>query len=156
MTQATLVSGNLRRLGRLTAAAAIDTGENLELDANGDVQPHATSTGPSYGPMIAVESSETGLAVEDSYAADEEVPVAVPEPGSVVQMMVADGLDIDGTDFLASDGSGALTTYGGQSVDEGGTDTYSVYEGDVIVGVPHGSIDTTGESDPTLQEVRIL
>ena len=89
------------------AAAAITPGQLVELDGNGEVQPHS-SAGQNALAMIAVEDYLQGKGIDEDYAADDQVQCWVPTKGDEAYMILADGENVADGDFLESDGNGNL------------------------------------------------
>lgn len=97
--------------------APIKPGMLIEMDADGDVLPHATAGAAAGTPVyVAIESvlPVTGGGVEVSYE-DEggAVPYHIGLPGDKLYMLLAAGQDVASNAKLTSDGAGALQAVGG-------------------------------------------
>lgn len=131
------------------ANEAITPGELLDVDADQEAIPHGTAGG-NVQPIVALENQR--LEGDDhDYEAAEDVRVYTPQPGDVLKMWLADGETVEDGDFLESDGAGALQAHSPQSVDEGGSATYTIYTNNVKF-VANEDKDTSG-GDATRERI---
>jgi len=94
----------------LVAAAAITPGMLLEVTSAGKVQAHSSAGGNAL-PKFALEDELQGKAIDEAYAADDQVQVWTPSRGDKVYAMLADGENVAIGDFLESDGNGKLQAH---------------------------------------------
>ena len=89
------------------AAGTITPGMLIELVAAGTVQAHSTEGGRAER-MVALEDALQGKTVADDYSADDIVTVALPAPGTVMNMLLAVGETATIGEELISAGDGTL------------------------------------------------
>jgi hypothetical protein len=103
--QKIMLAGQFRQI-ELTADGAISPGMLLEASATG-CTPHATSVGFAER-MFAMEDALQGDTVDDDYAADDPVQIALPVPGALVMAMLKAGTNYTKGTQLFSYGDGTL------------------------------------------------
>ena len=130
--------------------AGITPGELLERDANGDFLRHNTATGP-WGGLVAGMPIDPEDDKDDDYDNGARVRAIIARRGMVLDLFLANGENASVTSLLASDGDGALDVYAGQAVDEGATGTYTVYEGQVIVGEAREALNNSSGSPSRIE-----
>jgi hypothetical protein len=91
-------------------SALIYPGFLLEIDANGEVIPHATEGGTAEA-IFAAEDALQGNTVSTIYADDSIVTCIIPNKGSVVNALIEAGQSISIGDKLMSRGNGKLVEH---------------------------------------------
>ena len=89
------------------AVSAITPGMLVELTSADEVQPHSTEGGRAEL-IVAEEDALQGQIVTHAYEADEIVTLAIADPGSEWQMLIASGETITIGEQLISAGDGTL------------------------------------------------
>ena len=82
--------GTLWRHEEAVANAAIQPGMLIEMMTTGKVRAHSTEGGRGER-LVAMEDALQGNGVDTNYAADDIVSIAVMEPGSVFNLLMAAG-----------------------------------------------------------------
>lgn len=97
------------------ANAAITPGMLVQLMSTGKVRAHTPANGNAI-PMFALEDELQGKAIDEAYAAADQVQVWIPYRGDQVYALLSDGENVVIGDFLASNGDGYLQKFvGGDS-----------------------------------------
>jgi len=91
------------------AAVILTPGEFVTFDSNGDFA--LPSAGDTFK-MIVIENDLEGEEITDDYAANDRVRAVVPQPGSIVQAILADGQNVPIGRELEIDANGELITIG--------------------------------------------
>jgi hypothetical protein len=98
----------------IAASAGIYPGMLLKLNSSGEVALHTTSGGVMGDEvLIAEEDALQGKNKDTVYADDAIVSYIVCQPGTVVNMLIADAEDIAIGDKIVSNGDGLLAEAGG-------------------------------------------
>ena len=128
------------------ANAAITPGMLIEEMTTDKVRAHATAQG-NVLPIFALEDELQGNGIDDAYAADDQVQCWIPQRGEEVYAIIADGMDIDIGDWLASNGDGYLREHVAE------TESWAVSEAGEVTVMPLAivaqaleAVDTSGGS----------
>lgn len=104
------LGGPVTSVNDRAASASITPGMLVELDNNAGViryKPHASAGGDGVR-AVAVDASMLNKGVDDAYAANDLVEVAVGAPGATFWMLIPSGQNITAGDQLESAGDGKL------------------------------------------------
>lgn len=124
------------------ASGAITPGHLVEFGGANDLQVHSTAAGNARK-AFAVENDLIGNGITDDYAAGDQVQYSVFQTGEEVYALVAAGATaITKGAALESAGDGTVAVYAAQAVNEGGTATYTIYDG-AIVGYALEAVDNS-------------
>lgn len=99
--------GILWRSEELVAAGIISPGMLCEVTSAGKVQAHDTEGGYAER-LVALEDALQGHGVDTNYSADDQVFLAVAQPGEVFNMLIAAGEDGAPGVAVCSNGDGKL------------------------------------------------
>jgi len=91
------------------AQESITPGEMVRYDTNGDIVVDDSDGAAIHG-FIAMEFTEVGKDIDDTYSSGEGIKVAVPRPGTRVNAFLQGGEDVDPDTALYVDGSGTLVS----------------------------------------------
>lgn len=108
-----MIKGDAWVTHEAVAAVILTPGEFVDFDSTGKF---ALPTAGQVLKMIVIESDLEGSEITDDYAADERVRAVVPQPGSVVRAILADGQSVAIGDPLELDANGELTDVSGNTV----------------------------------------
>jgi hypothetical protein len=97
-----------RRSERKAGEDNILAGNLLNLQADGDVIKHATDGGRASALIAGIDSLRGRGLSETDYDTGDTVFVHEPKSGDKVSVLLADGENVDPTDFLCSNGDGTL------------------------------------------------
>jgi len=125
------LKGNPIRKEATANVATIKPGHLVERDSVGDVGLHG-SAGQDCFPLIALENDIIGDDIDTAYADNDNVMLGYFRPGDEAYMWLDDGNNVAIEDLLESDGAGGLQAYTAQAVDEGATNTYTIYSRQVV------------------------
>jgi len=103
---------------------ALLPGNLVELDSDGAIQKHSTAWGRAEL-MFVQENALIGNGVDTAITSGEVTPVIMPNIGSKVYALLADGETVVVGDLLGSDGDGNLQKF---DEDSAGTDDFCVAE----------------------------
>jgi len=118
----------------------VKPGNLVELLAAGTIQKHATAWGRAER-MFVQENALVGKDVNTAVTSGEVTPVIIPNIGSQVYALLADGEDVSIGDWLGSNGAGCLQKF---DEDSAGTD-------DFAVAIALEAKDTSTDSESTAQ-----
>jgi hypothetical protein len=128
-------SGN-RPVYEATADEALTTGELVRWDADDELEPHGTAGGNAQTMFVVenpyAEPSSSTAAIDTDYAANYTARYVIAQRGDQIYAFLADGQNVAKGAALVSDGAGALAAGGSQAVDEGGSATFTIYNGSVV------------------------
>lgn len=128
------------------ANATIIPGMLIELMTTNKVRAHATAEGNAL-PMFALEDELQGKGIDDNYSALDPVQIWIPQRGEEVYAILADGYDVDISDWLASNGNGYLREHTAETeswgVSEAGEVTVNPLQ---IVAQALEAVDSSGSS----------
>ena len=125
-------------------AEEVKPGNLMELTSAGTIQKHSTEWGRAER-MFVQENALVGKDVNTAIISGEVTPVIIPNIGSCVYALLADGEDVSIGDWLGSDGSGCLQKF---DEDSAGTD-------DFAVAVALEALDTSTDSESTPQLILV-
>jgi hypothetical protein len=117
------------RRDEVRAAGAISPGHICKRNSDGEAVVHATAGGHGEF-LLALENALIGDTVDDAYADNDLVFVAIPLPGDLVQCILADSQTITREEALTSNGDGTLKVVGAVT--------------DVVVGYAEEDVTTSG------------
>ena len=99
-------------------------GNLVELNSDGEIRLHNVAWGRAEL-MFVQENALIGSSVDTAITSGEVTPVILPNVGSQVYALLADGESVEIGDLLGSDGSGNLQKF---DEDSAGTDDFCVAE----------------------------
>jgi len=151
------VAGEYQQVELNAASNNLSPGELGEIDSNGEIDSHSSApdnsgNGSALGYVI-IENFIAGQTTDDDYSSGENVFARIYTPGSKVEMLVQNNLDLDGHVPLESNGDGTLTEHTG--VSDSGDASATIADDLVVAYTPPGGLNTNSESEATLQEVVI-
>ena len=106
------------------STVAMTPGNLVELNSDGYIQKHSTAWGRAEL-MFVQENALVGSSVDTNITSGEVTPVIMPNIGSKVYALLADGESVEIGDLLGSDGLGHLQKF---DEDSAGTDDFCVAE----------------------------
>lgn len=136
------------------AAIEVTPGELLEETSAGEVQPHSTAGGNCV-PLIAKVEGYIGKNIDETYAAGDQVRYEAGHTGEEYHMFLAAGENVSQGDLLESAGNGAFQAHTPQSVDEGGTATYTIYQNAARFKAAE-SVDNSGGAEAVRIKVEVI
>jgi len=141
--------GTFRHEEAYANEADIYPGMLLQLDSNGEVGMHDTEGGTIGDEvLIAEEDALQGNAVDTVYADGAIVSYLIPNKGSVVNMLLEDGQDVDIGEKIISAGNGLVKSY--DDIGSGRTVSH-------VLGIAEEARDLTGSTATnTLIPVRVV
>ena len=96
------------------ASKAITPGMLCQIVTDGRVQFHSTQGGRAER-LVAYEDALQGGTVDTAYAVGGQVMLALVEPGTVMNMLIAAGQNADPGEEVISNGDGTLIVIGSQA-----------------------------------------
>lgn len=159
MPESIFINGDYVQL-EVQASEAFSPGQLLEFGGSNDVQKHSSAPdlngNGSTAKLFARELVETGRGIDDDYSADDVAKVIRPQSGSKIQASIATGVNVTEGTPLESDGNGDLQEHSGLATTGDGTGSASeTVADDLVAAYAAEAIDTTSETEATLNEVRV-
>lgn len=102
----------------------------------------------------AIEIVDDWTDTDNTIASGEQMQVFKPYPGQKLYGWLKDGENVSEGDELTLTTDGSLVQHSPQTVDEGGTNTYTIYSDAIKVYAAEG-IDNSGGSNPVRIDVRV-
>lgn len=126
----------------LVAVSTIYPGALVEITSAGKVQ-HHSSAAQNAAIKFALEDNLQGNGLDDSFSADDQVPVWTPQRGDMVFAVLKDEETVVVGDFLESAGNGFLQKHVAD-IDSSAAET-TIYS-NVLVGIAREALDLSGSS----------
>jgi hypothetical protein len=114
-----------------TAAGTIKPGHLIKLDSSGNVIVHGTAGGPAEA-AFALEDALQGNTIADAYSSGDKVFFVLAQKGDVIYAYLSGGESADPSEFLTSNGDGALKVASGT---------------DIRIAVPLETVDASDSND---------
>lgn len=141
------VNGPDRPIFEHKANEALTPGELLAFDADDELIPHGTAGGNAQA-IFAVEDPYNGVtsaaAIDTDYDANEQARVVYAQPGDVVYGFCPTGQTIAKGDPLESDGAGGLQKHVPDTIDAGGSGTYTFYARAIVAFAAEDKTNSSG------------
>ena len=141
------VNGSDRPVFEFEAHEALTPGELVEFNADDELAPHGTAGGNAQ-PIFVVEDPYNGVtsaaAIDTDYSTGEQTRVVFAQPGDVVYGWCPTGQTIAKGDPLESDGAGGLQKHVPDTVDAGGSGTYTFYAKAIVAFAAEDKTNSSG------------
>lgn len=142
-----VVNGSDRPIFEHEANEALTPGELVAFDADDELVPHGTAGGNAQA-IFVVEDPYNGVttaaAIDTDYATGEQTRVVYAQPGDVVYAFCPTGQTIAKGDPLESDGAGGLQKHVPDTIDAGGSTTYTIYARGIVAWAAEDKTNSTG------------